>query len=76
MTKQPTVLRMADALTADDFGPLTNEAAAELRRLHEVNQELLHALQNLYTATYHLGACPGTVSAAHAVITKVTGVRK
>ena len=40
MIKQPKshsdveALRLADALTADDFGPLTNEAAAELRRLY------------------------------------------
>jgi hypothetical protein len=45
MSAQPEALRLADALTADDFGPLTNEAAAELRRLHEVNQELLEALE-------------------------------
>ena len=70
------------------------EAAAELRRLHEVsqklqqqlgeavwnygekvrvNQELLEALKNLYTVTYHLGACPGTVEEARVAIAKATG---
>lgn len=37
--KQPEALRLADSLTIEDFGPLTNQAAAELRRLHEANQE-------------------------------------
>ena len=51
MTTQPEALRLADAL--EEFwgyydGPEEpNElnAAAELRRLHEVNQELLEALK-------------------------------
>jgi hypothetical protein len=40
MTKQPEALRLADAL--DEYAAQFNaksEAAAELRRLHEVNQE-------------------------------------
>jgi hypothetical protein len=32
-------------LTVDNFGPLTNEAAAELRRLHAENQALRQALE-------------------------------
>lgn len=42
MTKQPKALRLADAL--ETLSPLEREAAAQLRRLHEVNQELLEAL--------------------------------
>ena len=44
MADQPTALRLADSLAAgfSDCGP---EAAAELRRLHAVNQELLEALR-------------------------------
>ncbi len=48
--KQPEALRLADALeqqfpvgTAQDY--LDGESAKELRRLHEVNQELLEALR-------------------------------
>jgi hypothetical protein len=41
---QPEVLRLADAL--DQFhNPQDKKAAAELRRLHEVNQELVEALE-------------------------------
>ena len=45
MNEQPESLRLADALEQDNRGyePVT-QAAAELRRLHEVNQELLEAL--------------------------------
>ena len=44
MNKQPRALRLADAL--DQFhNPWDKKAAAELRRLHEVNQELVEALE-------------------------------
>jgi hypothetical protein len=44
MTTQSTALKMADSL--DKFSnPWDKEAAAELRRLHAVNQELLEALK-------------------------------
>ena len=56
---QPNALRLADALESDQqgidlgaegmgWGPsntVKTQAAAELRRLHEVNQELLEALK-------------------------------
>lgn len=46
MSEQPEALRLADELDVGDFDALTNyAAAAELRRLHEVNQELLEALK-------------------------------
>ena len=81
MNKQPEALRIAYCFEgfAIDHTPngwpairqqQLNEAAAELRRLHKVNQELLAALKNLYTVTYHLGACPGTVEEARAAIAK------
>ncbi len=46
MTTQPEALRLADEL--EDCRaplPLERKAAAELRRLHEVNEELLEALR-------------------------------
>ena len=46
MTKQPEALRLADVFDAFDI-PLDREAAAELRRLHEVNTELLEALKGM-----------------------------
>ena len=49
MTTQPEALRLADLLTADAYWSpmLGKQAAAELRRLHEVNQELLEALKDV-----------------------------
>lgn len=47
--KQPEALRLADLLERDpsEWGGLTLgwKAAAELRRLHEVNADLIDALQ-------------------------------
>ncbi len=49
--KQPEALRLADALDELDRqfsrNGLCGDAAAELRRLHEVNQDLLKALKDL-----------------------------
>jgi hypothetical protein len=48
MTTQPEALRLADRLdTTPDIQSLVWFAAAELRRLHEVNTELLAALEKL-----------------------------
>ena len=46
MNEQPEALRLADDLcrNAPVSGPTADKAAAELRRLNEVNQELLGAL--------------------------------
>jgi hypothetical protein len=48
-TKQPEALRLADESDNDEWIANTNqwreEAAAELRRLHGVNAELLEALK-------------------------------
>ena len=49
MSTQPEALHLADALEELDqsfsVSGMCGEAAAELRRLHEVNQELLAALK-------------------------------
>jgi hypothetical protein len=52
-TQQPEALRLADALNmsapfVDDH--INHAAAAELRRLHSVNAELLEALREISTA--------------------------
>lgn len=49
---QPEALRLADELSVGDFDFTTNnEAAAELRRLHELNGELLDALERIASFT-------------------------
>lgn len=45
MNTQPEALRLADALEDTDGAQDHDEAAAELRRLHEVNQMLVEALE-------------------------------
>jgi hypothetical protein len=46
-TQEPEALRIADALMAYSAQrSLADDAAAELRRLHSVNAELLEALKN------------------------------
>ena len=47
MTTQPEALRLADALGKYRTPPEAAQAAAELRRLHEANQELLAELQTI-----------------------------
>jgi hypothetical protein len=47
-TQQPEALRLADYLTDRNRLDLTcDEAAAELRRLHESNTELVKALEEM-----------------------------
>ena len=53
MTKQPEALRLADALTTP-YTEVNREAAVELRRLHEVNAELLAAITKTVEANLHL----------------------
>lgn len=52
MSSQPETLRLADAIEQiPSLVKVTNEEAAkELRRLHEVNQELAEALKELMYA--------------------------
>ncbi len=63
--KQPEALRLADALD-DEFtqGRISNhngrKAAVELRRLHEMNQDLLEALNEFVAAADGVNAGPLT----------------
>ena len=53
MSTQPEALRLADELEKCWADPgLQLKAAAELRRLHEVNQELLAALKHAAEHAY------------------------
>jgi hypothetical protein len=47
MSEQPEALRLANALTKYLGGNTATQAAAELRRLHAVNQELLDVLKEI-----------------------------
>ena len=49
MNTKPEALRLADALEDTDGAQDHDEAAAELRRLHEVNQMLVETLDWLDT---------------------------
>jgi len=79
MNTQPEALRLADWLDGHGNGPMDNKhnAAAELRRLHEVNQELLEALNDL--AAWNDGEIgshmdePYAAKVARAAIAKATG---
>lgn len=86
MTK-PEALRLADALdlyaTGDEHQLDTEQAANELRRLHEVNQELLGQLKMILD--YHTTSKPwhakdGDMSvwirSAQVAIAKATGESK
>jgi hypothetical protein len=55
MTTQPEALRLADALGNPPGAPLFINAAAELRRLHAVNAELLQTLKDATDAIEHWG---------------------
>jgi hypothetical protein len=62
MTKQPRALRLADDLEAKDFPP-RRAAAAELRRLHEVNAELMEAAQAMLAVYYDMERNDETLAA-------------
>jgi hypothetical protein len=47
MSNQPEALRLADELVVLHGYPLSIRAAAELRRLHALNQELVEALKEI-----------------------------
>ena len=68
MTKQPDALRLADNLGhAWTLLSDQHKAAAEIRRLHEVNQELLEALQRI---KHHFDTDEYAWKIAEAAITK------
>ena len=80
--KQPEALRLATALTehVEYYGDEFSEekgclAAAELRRLHEVNQELLEALLDLQRQYKYVTEFMDW-GKARAAIAKATGVTK
>ena len=76
MNKQPEALRLADALASplEDANDFADIAAAELRRLHALNGELLEALKALCT---HAPRSSQQIDAdwdkARAAIAKATG---
>jgi len=72
--KQPEALRLADEADHRDFGldpepTWIKNAAAELRRLHEVNAELVEALEFCAGTSYITDAH----DVAKAAIAKATG---
>lgn len=80
MTNQPEALRLADELEELGYNALRSQVAAELRRLHEVNQELVEALESIAeywnqdsnTAAMH-DACWHSINTAKAALSKATG---
>ena len=72
MTTQPEALQLADILQHKlPSIECLEVAAAELRRLHEVNQELLEALKEVYTTCdWHGDDGQEAMMKARAAITK------
>lgn len=79
MSKQPEALRLADTLLAyglsEEYVDAAKESAYELRRLHEVNQELVEALKGSLwrMERYNYQAMEGTITRAKAAIAKAEG---
>ena len=81
MTTQPEALRLADKMSSynlcSGYAWHCHKAAAELRRLHEVNQELLIAMQKIAASSsdefgsYYTNR--GNIAAARAAIAKAEG---
>ena len=70
MSEKPEALRLADSLERMSLSTKWDkQAAAELRRLHAVNQELLFSMQYILSKD-HIGHIHDTASAA---IAKATG---
>ncbi len=61
-------------VTWHPIGVMCHQAAAELRRLHEVNADLLAALKELLSEGSE--TFPDTIEAARAAIAKATGERQ
>lgn len=86
--EQPTALRLADILedhiAVDIDGHWSQEqvdrSAAELRRLHALNQELLEALKELVaqneTSMFAVQISGASLSNARAAIAKATGEKQ
>ena len=80
MSDTPKAIRLADELVETPFKSTRYIAAAELYRLHEVNQELLEALRGMLALDeehHQRGHCDDDVCAevrkALAAIAKATG---
>jgi mevalonate kinase len=74
MNTQPEALRLAELLENSLKATFnTEEAAAELRRLHEVNQELLKALKAFMPGAEAMG---WNTDKARAAIAKAEGENK
>ena len=82
--KQSEALRLAYIIEGNWDRQYGKQVAAELRRLHEVNAELVEALKNAAEEIESWGAyaspyfqnkhdLAGSVAAVHAVIAKATG---
>ena len=76
MTTQPEALKLAGNLEALHGHRLSTKAAAELRRLHESNQELLAALKVVLSESYDGPLHDDFRSQARAVIAKAEGEAK
>jgi hypothetical protein len=78
VSEQPDALRLADELevfAAHGGGAMDRRAAAELRRLHAVNAELLEALRTALDASWN-GPMPDYArDQARAAIAKAEGVQ-
>ena len=77
MSNKPEALRLADELVETPFQSTRYIAAAELRRLHAVNQELLEALEQMVsvfldTEGRHGESENDAMDAARAAIAKAT----
>ena len=74
MSDKPEALRLAGELVETPFQSTRYIAAAELRRLHEVNQELLEALDAALKLIELVVPIEGDVTRkARAAIAKATG---
>ena len=71
----PKALRLADALASplEDANDFADIAAAELRRLHEANGELLDAMISFTNSAYIKKHHPKRYAAAMAAIAKAEG---
>ena len=75
INKQPKPLRLADELRSTPFQSTRYEAADELRRLHEVNAELVEVSVSMVMCLEMVDnpLLDGLRTKAHAAIAKATG---
>lgn len=74
MTKQPEALRLADAIEQGNYNHEdVTKAAAELRRLHAVNEELAKSRDGAYTERNRLVALLSTLFPSGKAKTAIEG---